>query len=135
MDPGEQSEELETVMSLQALSGEGSLEGFHDSAALTTQMAYVEAQGNTADLPESNPASTLSPAYQPQGWLSWLEQGLGALSSLLVSLCTHLQKSVKSCVLDWPSDDNVQRASGQSGSSRSFVLVTCVQLTCTPLVG
>ena len=60
------------MMSLQELSGEGSLEGFHD---VPTPDDEVNDGCSGPELPRQHNFV----------WFSWIEQGLGALSTLLVS--------------------------------------------------
>lgn len=81
---GSRTEELESVISLQELSGEGSLEGFHDDLPTPIHELSNEQQGS------STAALLPPPSGRPihNAWFSWIEKGLGALSSVLV--CAHV---------------------------------------------
>mmetsp|Transcript_7470 Transcript_7470/g.19914 ORF Transcript_7470/g.19914 Transcript_7470/m.19914 type:complete len:343 (-) Transcript_7470:705-1733(-) len=90
----ERSEELETVMSVQALSGEGSLEGFHDPAA------PGEPPQGCGDAGLDSNGSTNVPPPRHHGFLSWLEQGLGALSSILACIPSKVAGLWRACAAE-----------------------------------
>ncbi|KAF5836827.1 hypothetical protein DUNSADRAFT_5367 [Dunaliella salina] len=90
----ERSEELETVMSVQALSGEGSLEGFHDPAAPGGP------QQGDGDVGLDDDDSAHVPPPRHHGLLSWLERGLGALSSLLACIPSKVAGLWRACAAE-----------------------------------